>query len=210
MKAAAEQYFGKALPDLTLAEAAILAAIPRSPTRFDLVKNAEQVCLGRPRRRNLHEVPARRPAGQRGRRPAQLHRPDEDPEPLGGKAHSLYEYEAAKEKAVKSSRRLAPQAGRPWKAPRFVLAGPQRAGPHPVPRRGRRRVRGDRHRRLPRHLDAEPVDAGHDREVGLRDRPRAEHQRHRHDPQEPRDPHRPTTAGSKPCAARTSTTVPPR
>ena len=44
MKAAAEQYFGKELDELTLAEAAILAAIPQSPTKFDLTKNAVQVC----------------------------------------------------------------------------------------------------------------------------------------------------------------------
>ena len=38
--AAANSYWKKALPDLTLAEAALLAAIPQSPTKFDLVKNA--------------------------------------------------------------------------------------------------------------------------------------------------------------------------
>ncbi len=45
VKAAAKGYFGKKLADLTLAEFAILAAIPQSPTRFDLVRNAEEVCL---------------------------------------------------------------------------------------------------------------------------------------------------------------------
>ena len=44
MKAAAKGYFGKALTDLTLAQFAILAAIPQSPTKFDLVKNADEVC----------------------------------------------------------------------------------------------------------------------------------------------------------------------
>ncbi len=38
--AAARGYFGKDLKDLTLAECALLAGIPQSPTRFDLVKNA--------------------------------------------------------------------------------------------------------------------------------------------------------------------------
>ena len=36
VKAAAKSYFGKPLKDLTLAQAAILAAIPQSPTKFDL------------------------------------------------------------------------------------------------------------------------------------------------------------------------------
>ena len=38
--AAAQSYWKKDLKDLTLAEMAILAGIPQSPTRFDLVKNA--------------------------------------------------------------------------------------------------------------------------------------------------------------------------
>ena len=33
---------------MTLAETAILAAIPQSPTKFDLMKNAEQVCAVEP------------------------------------------------------------------------------------------------------------------------------------------------------------------
>src|SRR5918994_3557977 len=45
VKAAAKGYFGKKLAELTLAEYAILAAIPQSPTRFGLMRNAEEVCL---------------------------------------------------------------------------------------------------------------------------------------------------------------------
>src|SRR4029453_15575413 len=45
VKAAARGYFGKSLKDLSLAQYAILAAIPQSPTRFDLMRNAEEVCL---------------------------------------------------------------------------------------------------------------------------------------------------------------------
>ncbi|MDQ2964295.1 MAG: transglycosylase domain-containing protein, partial [Chloroflexota bacterium] len=45
LKAAAKSYFNKPLADLTLAEAAILAAVPQSPTKFDLTKNAEEECL---------------------------------------------------------------------------------------------------------------------------------------------------------------------
>ncbi len=44
VKAAAKSYFGKELADLTLAQAAILAGIPQSPTKFDLVRNAVEEC----------------------------------------------------------------------------------------------------------------------------------------------------------------------
>ena len=43
IKAAAQAYFGVSdLNKLTIAQAAILAAIPQSPTTYDLVKNAEE------------------------------------------------------------------------------------------------------------------------------------------------------------------------
>ncbi|HET9345424.1 MAG TPA: transglycosylase domain-containing protein [Candidatus Limnocylindrales bacterium] len=118
VKAAAKQYFGKALEDLTLAEAAILAAIPQSPTKFDLTKNAESVCL--------EEVPEGGSCTK-----SQLVVPQDSEvvirrnhildrmktqSPLSGKRHSLDEYEAAKAEPVI----LAPQAGVPWKAPHFV------------------------------------------------------------------------------------------
>src|SRR4029079_11184678 len=45
VKAAAKSYFGKSLADLSLAQDAILAAIPQSPTKFDLMRNATEVCL---------------------------------------------------------------------------------------------------------------------------------------------------------------------
>ena len=44
VKAAAERYFNKQLNKLTLAEVAVLAAIPQSPTKFDLRKNAVEEC----------------------------------------------------------------------------------------------------------------------------------------------------------------------
>ncbi|MEO8438150.1 MAG: biosynthetic peptidoglycan transglycosylase, partial [Chloroflexota bacterium] len=44
VKAAAKSYFGKSMADLTLAQDAILAAIPQSPTKFDLMRNATEVC----------------------------------------------------------------------------------------------------------------------------------------------------------------------
>ena len=84
VKAAARGYFGKSLKDLTLAQFAILAAIPQSPTKFDLMRNAEDVCLDKnPPDPDSDEVckksPARGPALVGDRPAAQLHpRPDED------------------------------------------------------------------------------------------------------------------------------------
>ncbi|MBA2700122.1 MAG: transglycosylase domain-containing protein, partial [Chloroflexi bacterium] len=45
VRAAARGYFGKELNQLSLAQYALLAAIPQSPTKFDLVKRAEEVCV---------------------------------------------------------------------------------------------------------------------------------------------------------------------
>ena len=45
VQAAAYGYFGKPIGELTLAQYAILAGIPQSPTSFNLMKNAEQVCI---------------------------------------------------------------------------------------------------------------------------------------------------------------------
>ncbi|MEO5939943.1 MAG: transglycosylase domain-containing protein, partial [Candidatus Limnocylindrales bacterium] len=120
VKAAAHTYFGKELKDLTLAQDALLAAIPQSPTKFDLVKNAEEVCT----------VPvkdgAECPAAK-----IQIVVPDttevvirrnyvldqmKTRSPLSGSKHRVDEYEAAKAEPVI----LAPQLGVTWLAPHFV------------------------------------------------------------------------------------------
>jgi membrane peptidoglycan carboxypeptidase len=44
IKAAAEGYFGVELAELTPAQAAILAALPQSPSNYDLVRNATERC----------------------------------------------------------------------------------------------------------------------------------------------------------------------
>jgi membrane peptidoglycan carboxypeptidase len=118
VKAAARQYFNKELKDLTLAEAAILAAIPQSPTKFDLTKNAEQICAEVPpegtdcTKFNL-VVPAT--AEVVVRRNYILDRMKSE-SPLSGKLHTLREYEQAKAEPVV----LAPQLPVQWKAPHFV------------------------------------------------------------------------------------------
>ena len=44
VKAAARSYFGKELKDLTPGEAATLAGLPKSPSNFDLIRNASELC----------------------------------------------------------------------------------------------------------------------------------------------------------------------
>lgn len=51
IKAAADVYFGKDLDELTVSEAALLAAIPQSPAKFDLYNNAVKEKYGKPVKR---------------------------------------------------------------------------------------------------------------------------------------------------------------
>jgi membrane peptidoglycan carboxypeptidase len=118
--AAARTYFDKDLDQLTLAQDALLAAIPQSPTKFDLVKNAEVDCK--------KPVPE---GGDCAPADVQLVVPSDSEvvirrnyvldqmktrSPLSGSKHTVNDYEAAKlEKVV-----LAPQLSTNWLAPHFV------------------------------------------------------------------------------------------
>ncbi|HZC33927.1 MAG TPA: transglycosylase domain-containing protein [Candidatus Bathyarchaeia archaeon] len=116
--AAARTYFNKDLKDLTLAQDALLAAIPQSPTSYDLVKNAQEVCT--------KTVPAGAECPS-----TQLVVPDasevvvrrnyildlmKSRSPLSGSLHTAQDYEAAKSEPVV----LAPQVGVHWLAPQFI------------------------------------------------------------------------------------------
>ena len=119
VKAAAKGYFGKSLDQLTLAQDAILAAIPQSPTSYDLLRNAEEVCLDA----NVAEgqectnfklvVPQDSEIVQRRNKVLDLM---ETRSPLTGNKHTVAEYEAAKTEPVV----LVPQVSAAWKAPQFV------------------------------------------------------------------------------------------
>jgi membrane peptidoglycan carboxypeptidase len=118
VKAAAKTYFGKELKDLTLAEDAILAAIPQSPTKFDLTKNAEQVCdevVADPADCTKFKLVVPAESEVVVRRNYILDRMKTE-SPLSGKRHTLAEYEAAKVEPVV----LAPPISNQWKAPQFV------------------------------------------------------------------------------------------
>jgi peptidoglycan glycosyltransferase len=120
VKAAARAYFDKDLADLTLAEAAILAAIPQSPTAFDLVRNATEVCgvevadeEACPAGERQLVVPADTDIVIRRNHILDLMKTRS---PLSGDRHTTREYDLAKLDPVV----LAPQGRQPWKAPHFV------------------------------------------------------------------------------------------
>jgi membrane peptidoglycan carboxypeptidase len=118
--AAARTYFNKSLKDLSLSEIAILAAIPQSPTAYDLVKNSEEVCTVTPKAGA--ECPKAKLQLQVSPDSAIYKRRDfvlelmKSRSPLSGSQHDVNEYEAAKSDPVI----LAPQVGVHWLAPHFV------------------------------------------------------------------------------------------
>jgi len=137
IKAAARGYFDKELDELTLAEAAILAGIPKAPTDYDLVRNAEQRCLDEvpegtdcPADRLALVVPPDREVVQRRDYILELMKTRSW---LSGDRHTVREYEAAKREPVI----LAPQKAADLKAGHFVwqvhrelgavLCGPENA-----------------------------------------------------------------------------------
>jgi membrane peptidoglycan carboxypeptidase len=119
VKAAAKGYFNKELEDLSLAQSAILAAIVQSPTKFDLLRNAEEVCLdetiteGAECEKVQLEIPVTAEIVRRRNHVLELMKTNS---PLSGSQHSAAEYEAAKREPVVITR----QVSATWKAPHFV------------------------------------------------------------------------------------------
>ena len=137
VKAAAKGYFGKPLEELTLAQHAILAAIPQSPTKFDLLKNAEEVCLDEPPpeegaecEKVQLEIPMTSEIMQRRNHILELMKTRS---PLTGDQHTLAEYEAAKrEPAI-----ILEQISATWRAPHFVWQVRDELAIDPLPGRAR-------------------------------------------------------------------------
>jgi membrane peptidoglycan carboxypeptidase len=123
IKAAAKSYFNKDLQDLTLAEAAILAGMAKSPSNYDLVKNAESQC-DKPNPDDPTAcdgtktllVPDDSPIVQRRNQILDLMADGRTP--LSGTRFSQADFEQAKTEPVI----LAPQATPQWVAPHFVWA----------------------------------------------------------------------------------------
>ncbi len=135
--AAARGYFNKSLDELTLAEVAILSAIPQSPTQFDLVRNAIRECAipvatgdECPAKSVQLVVPQESEVVLRRNKVLDLM---ETRSVLSGSKHTIAEYEAAKKDPVV----LSKQGSTPWKAAHFVwqvrnqlgaiLCGPENA-----------------------------------------------------------------------------------
>jgi peptidoglycan glycosyltransferase len=107
--AAAQSYFGVPLKKLTLAQAAILAALPQSPSHYDLVRNAveEDGKLVVPPETDIVL-----------RRNMVLDLLAQGRTPLSGDQYTAAQFEAAKKEPVV----LAPQAAPVWTAPHFIWA----------------------------------------------------------------------------------------
>jgi len=117
--AAARSYFGVSLEELTLAQAAILAALPQAPSSLDLVKNAVEECLepGDTEdtcKKSRLVVPQDTRVVQRRNQVLDLM--SKGRTPLTGHGYSAADFEAAMEEPVV----LAPQVTLQWKAPHFV------------------------------------------------------------------------------------------
>ncbi|HWH23366.1 MAG TPA: transglycosylase domain-containing protein, partial [Candidatus Limnocylindria bacterium] len=119
VKAAAESYFGiDDLHELTLGQAALLAALPQSPSTYDLVRNAVEDPFG-----NLYvpvdpeniQIVARR------NHVLELLRTDPTRRVLTGDQYSEADFERAKSEEIL----LAPQVVPRWRAPHFVWAARQ-------------------------------------------------------------------------------------
>ena len=109
--AAAQNYFGvTSLSQLTLAQAAILAGIPKSPSEYDLVRNAV------PQPDGTLVVPASATIVQRRNYILQLM--EDGRTPISGHTYTKADFEAAMQTPVV----LAPQVVPRWKAPQFVWA----------------------------------------------------------------------------------------
>jgi membrane peptidoglycan carboxypeptidase len=124
--AAAKSYWGKNLQDLTLAQMALLAAIPQSPTRYDLVKNAvEETYTDDKGKEQTHlVVPLNTEVVQRRNYILDLMKTRSvltaKPYTYQGTTYPAYttaDFEAAKAEPVI----LGSQAADSWRAPQFVL-----------------------------------------------------------------------------------------
>jgi len=117
--AAAESYFGVPLAEITLAQAAILAALPKAPGSYDLVLNAVEECIEPGDTEDTCKtsrlvVPPDTRIVQRRNQVLDLMAQGRTP--LTGKTYTAADFEAAKAEPVELTRQVTPV----WKAPHFV------------------------------------------------------------------------------------------
>lgn len=113
--AAAQSYWSKNLADLSLAQYALLAGIPKSPSAYDLVQNAvEEDCTGADgKTTTCLVVPPTTAVVQRRNEILEFMKTRS---PLSGTRYTAADYEAAKAEPVV----LASQSTQAWRAPHFV------------------------------------------------------------------------------------------
>ncbi len=116
--AAAQAYFGVELKDLTLAQAAILAALPKAPSSYDLVQNAILECIDPAADEETCETQLVVPADTTivARRNQVLAAMAQGNTPLTGDTFTQADFDAAMAENVV----LAPQRTNLWKLPQFV------------------------------------------------------------------------------------------
>jgi membrane peptidoglycan carboxypeptidase len=128
VKAAARTYFNKDLKDLTLAEDAVLAAIPQSPTAYDLVRNADPQCTKTVA--DIADCPDADvqlvvdPNSEIYARRNYVLDLMKTRSPLSGAQHTAQDYQDAENQPII----LAPQLGNHWRATQFVLQVRQQLG----------------------------------------------------------------------------------
>jgi peptidoglycan glycosyltransferase len=121
VKAAARTYFGKTIDELSLAEAAILAALPQSPSEYDLVRNAIVECdtpVAEDEECPKSHLVVPETAAIVVRRNQVLDLMSQGRTPLTGDEFSADDFAQAMEEPVI----LAPQVAPRWVAPHFVWA----------------------------------------------------------------------------------------
>jgi peptidoglycan glycosyltransferase len=123
VKAAARGYFGKALADLTPGEAAILAALPQSPSNYDLVRNAVETCdetpaEGDPCPALSSHLIVQADTKIAQRRDTVLTLLADGRTPMSDGTYSSAEFEAERGKDLELIRQATPR----WLAPHFVWA----------------------------------------------------------------------------------------
>ena len=121
VKAAVKSYFGIELKDITPAQAAIIAGLPKSPSNYDLVRNAEEICA------TVVEEDAKCPEPTLEvpedtivveRRNQILDLLAEGRTPMSKDQYSARDFTAAKNEPVVLASQVTPR----WTAPHFVWA----------------------------------------------------------------------------------------
>ena len=123
MKAAVESYFGIPLEEITPAQAAIIAGLPKSPSNYDLVRNAIELCKTDvaedaecPVADTKLVVPDDATVVER--RDQILGLLAEGRTPMSGDTYSAADFKAAAKQEVLLARQTVPR----WVAPHFVWA----------------------------------------------------------------------------------------